>query len=1158
MGRFGASFILTLAAVAAGARADISGQTVVAGNAVFIQTANGWIIKPSNGAIIEYTMFGVNANETIRFIQTSAKARVLNRVLGDFPTRIDGKLIANGIVYLVNPAGVFVGPGGTVNVGGIYAAAGSMSNAAFLEGSTTFTNVRGKVENAGTITGKSVAALVGSSVVNSGTIKTGAGGLTALVATTGSVRFVEAGVDPRLFVDVDLPSNPADPPGPIVGVLNTGKVLAGSGGQVLLGAGDMYSVAIRNTATSQVRAQNGLVLMKGDVIRQEGISAGSLLRVEADRFDLAEDLRFDRARLSTSVRLLDDVAVRGQFGGLAETLYIQGSLTSEAEQFHGLTSFALNSVFHGEVGGEVGGGNGNLGTLTTSGDAFFNKDVTVEGDIDIGGRTLFNNGNREQTMRSVSGSITLTGGLTKLGTDLLVWGNGITIGGDAFAVGDLTLRTTPGSVIDFNGSGDQRVLSYTKVTLDGDVVKSTDGALQITARQIESTGSVSTTAGDLWFVGETTFSGLGDQFAIANGGDLRLFGNATKIASGSLTLGGNSIFAKNDIANLAGDIRFEGLTFMIGAGDQSISALDSIHASDDVVKTTVGGLSLEAETIRLSGDVRAEGGSLTLDGDVLFEGAGDQAAVSSLGELVVTGDVAKVTAGDLLLSSDGALALSGDVTVAAGSLTLEADAITLDGSDEQLISANSTVALGAAVTKAQGDLRIVAGERIEMNGDVRVENGDLRFSGPVLLQTDALVEGDEIRFDGSIDGSFALVIQAEGRITLGGDIGQNGIGAVGADGGLRSLELNAGGLIEFLGSRVRVIELLALNGAASETGPIPDVATIGAAGDLFVECGEFLMGARQKLTVLGSLEIAAGGGTVTLGDVNTLNDLIVNAGEIRIRSRDGGEVRTLDGSVTDLGTDIIAGGIISFSTVPVVLGNGQVLFASLEANADVNGTLSGFEVLALSAPVDLASLLAGGVYLDLVAPAVTPPAPPVGPTSTASPATVLAVEDPDAGDDDSDSDRAILRENERLALGRALGPGVAVRRPLAAEIARRNAGAIAFDEGREAAVGAIDAPLQVPVARLSRAATVRFLEASARLEALLDSDESRARAQAILDSTGIDDAVTLDAADDVAATIREVLVWGDAIGLTAAERTAAGRDGEAFPMSRVRAIVAQR
>jgi filamentous hemagglutinin family protein len=1137
------------------ASADISGQTVVAGNAVFIQTANGWIIKPSNGAIIEYAMFGVNANETIRFVQTSARARVLNRVLGDFPTHIDGKLIANGIVYLVNPAGVFVGPGGTVNVGGIYAAAGSMSNAAFLEGSTTFTNVRGKVENAGMITGKSVAALVGSSVVNSGTIKTGAGGLTALVATTGSVRFMEAGVDPRLFVDIDMPSDPTNPPGPTVGVRNSGKVLAGSGGQVLLGAGDMYSVAIRNTATSSVRAQDGLVLMKGDVIRQEGVSSGSLLRVEAERLDLAEDLRFDRARLSTSVRLLDDVTVRGQFGGAAETLYIQGTLTSESGAFHGLTSLAQNSVFHGAVGG----GSGNLGSLTTSGDAFFNKDVTVEGNIDIAGRTLFNNGNRDQMMRSVSGSITLAGGLTKLGTNLLVWGNGVTIGGDAFAVGDLTIRTTPGSVIDFNGGGDQRVLSYTKVTLEGDVVKSTAGALMLTARNIEATGSISTTSGDLWFVGETTFTGNGDQLAEANAGALRLFGNATKLTNGALTLRGDSILANGNLANLAGDIRFEGLTEFIGVGDQSVTALGAIDADDDIVKTTDGDFVLAAGELRFGGDVRADGGSLTLDGDVLFDGLGNQAAVSSIGELVVTGDVTKTTAGDLLLSSDGDLSLSGDIAVASGSLAIDADSIGLDGANDQIISAGTTVALGAAVTKSQGDLQIAAGERIEIGGDVRVENGDLLFSGPVLIQTDAIVEGGEVRFDGTIDGTFALVVQAEGRITLGGNIGQNAVGALGADGGLRSLELNAGGLIEFLGSSVRVVELLALNGDAPESGTIPDVATIGAAGDLFVECGEFRMGARQKLTVLGTLQIAAGDGIVTLGDVNALNDLIVDAGEIRVRSRDGGEVRTLDGSVTDLGVDIIAGGTIGFSVVPVVLGNGQVLFASLDANADANGTLTGFELIALSAPVDLASLLSGGVYFDLAASGFAPPpGPPVGPTSTASPATVLAVDDPDANDDDGDSDRAILRENERLALARALGPGVAVRRPLAAELARRNAGAIAFDEGRDPTVGTLDAPVQVPAARLSRAATVRFLDASARLESLVDSDASRETARALLDSMRRDDAADAGDGSAIASAMSEMLRWGDAIGLTEAERAAAGRDGVPFPMSRLLDLVERR
>src|SRR5262245_52025714 len=90
------------------ARAELAGEHVVAGKATFDRNGDITTIHASNGAIINYDQFSVWANEELHFIQPSSDARVLNRVLGD-ATHIDGGLFANGIVYIVNPAGVFFG-----------------------------------------------------------------------------------------------------------------------------------------------------------------------------------------------------------------------------------------------------------------------------------------------------------------------------------------------------------------------------------------------------------------------------------------------------------------------------------------------------------------------------------------------------------------------------------------------------------------------------------------------------------------------------------------------------------------------------------------------------------------------------------------------------------------------------------------------------------------------------------------------------------------------------------------------------------------------------------------------------------------------------------------------------------------------------------------
>jgi len=61
--------------------------TVVNGAATFNQVGNVLTVTNSNGAIINWNKFSIQAGETTHFAQTSASSTVLNRVLND-PTAI--------------------------------------------------------------------------------------------------------------------------------------------------------------------------------------------------------------------------------------------------------------------------------------------------------------------------------------------------------------------------------------------------------------------------------------------------------------------------------------------------------------------------------------------------------------------------------------------------------------------------------------------------------------------------------------------------------------------------------------------------------------------------------------------------------------------------------------------------------------------------------------------------------------------------------------------------------------------------------------------------------------------------------------------------------------------------------------------------------------
>ncbi len=234
--------LLTMVCVPA--LAGPQGEVVRQGQASFNRDGSVTTITASHNSIIEYRSFNIAGHETVRFVQPNEQARVLNRVNSADPSRIDGSLIANGRVYLVNPAGVYFGDGALVNVGALYAAAGNISNNDFNAGRDHF-KLTGRVENRGFIQGDMVA-LLGTSVANFGTIVADEGtiamvaGDDVLIGTRNGRIFAKASVrDTGRMAGVG-------------GVENAGMLHA-ENGDILLGAGDIYAMVIHDA--SKIRAE---------------------------------------------------------------------------------------------------------------------------------------------------------------------------------------------------------------------------------------------------------------------------------------------------------------------------------------------------------------------------------------------------------------------------------------------------------------------------------------------------------------------------------------------------------------------------------------------------------------------------------------------------------------------------------------------------------------------------------------------------------------------------------------------------------------------------------------------------------------------------------------------------------------------------------------
>lgn len=237
-----------------GAQAAPENPTVKHGQASFEANGGQTTITAGNNAVIDYSSFNIGADESVRFIQPGERARVLNRIMQGGPSHIEGALTANGHVYLVNPAGIYFAGTAQIDVAGLHAAAGSMSVSDFVNGMDRFTDLNGEVVNAGDIRADSVS-LIGREVTNTGTID--AGNILAMVAGNEVYLFEQGG---RISVQVDGSNlgesgSAATGDNTTHGVTNDGSLR--SGGQITLGAGDMYSLAIRNRG--QITAAGGEV-----------------------------------------------------------------------------------------------------------------------------------------------------------------------------------------------------------------------------------------------------------------------------------------------------------------------------------------------------------------------------------------------------------------------------------------------------------------------------------------------------------------------------------------------------------------------------------------------------------------------------------------------------------------------------------------------------------------------------------------------------------------------------------------------------------------------------------------------------------------------------------------------------------------------------------
>lgn len=163
-----------------------TGGVVTSGTATINQSGTTTNINQSTSkASINWQGFSIGTGYTVNFNQPSASSITLNRVIGNEQSVIQGALNANGKVFILNPNGVLLTKGATVNTGGFLATTLSLSDKDFQAGNYTFKSngSTAAVTNQGTINAADdgYVALLGTNVSNQGII-TATKGTVALAA----------------------------------------------------------------------------------------------------------------------------------------------------------------------------------------------------------------------------------------------------------------------------------------------------------------------------------------------------------------------------------------------------------------------------------------------------------------------------------------------------------------------------------------------------------------------------------------------------------------------------------------------------------------------------------------------------------------------------------------------------------------------------------------------------------------------------------------------------------------------------------------------------------------------------------------------------------------------------------------------------------------
>ena len=609
-----------------------TGGEVAAGQASISRPSSSslQIDQGTQKAILNWQGFSIGAAESVNFTQPSASAIALNRVLGNNPSEIFGRLSANGQIFLVNPSGVLFGRSASVDVGSLVATTLSISDQDFLAGRYVFSNAggAGSVINEGSIiTANGYTALMGPQVSNDGLIAARLGSVALAAADRVSLDMVGDGL---ISVSVDQAALNAS-------AINSGRIEA-DGGNVLLTARSANALLDTVVNNSGIIRANSLVERNGEIVLDGGSSGitsviGTLQVAGVDSGTTGGTVKvlgqyvglFDNANINTS----------GDAGG--GTVLVGGDAHGQGTVPH--ASYSYVSADSTITADALTNGNGGKVVVWADQVARYFGSISARGGLHGGDGGFVETSGLSSFV--IAGSVDTSAPMGKAGMWLL----------DPFSDVNITTGVTTGT---FDGAGvftpnqDTAIVNNGTISTaleTGDVTITTDNGAGTQVGNITVTDPVTRAAGGAV---ATTFTLLpspaGSIVVSATGSISGSGGNPLNV---NLAAAGGTVSVSAPITTFGGTFQSTGTTFTNPAGGPITTAGGTLTINQ------TGFVTISANLSSSGGDLSVTGVGITIPAAIVVNsGAGALSVNAGTGLLTTNALTDLLTTGTATLTAD--------------------------------------------------------------------------------------------------------------------------------------------------------------------------------------------------------------------------------------------------------------------------------------------------------------------------------------------------------------------------------------------------------------------------------------------------------------------------------------------------------------------------